>query len=167
MSSIHTAVFELVVFHVRGQNFLELAKNHSVHFMISTLIFSITESCCLCGFFFNAFVFICVKVIRHTRLWWQLQFQANTELLITLFTTKNSILVSAVSSFHFLLVLPSAKCNSLLSPCLCQDIKNADLALFELNRVITLEPNWPEVYEQRAEVRPTLLRSFYYWSSSC
>lgn len=35
-----------------------------------------------------------------------------------------------------------------------QDIKNADLALYELNRVITLEPNWPEVYEQRAEVRP-------------
>eukprot|EP00064_Thunnus_orientalis_P019513 superscaffoldBa00004912_g19635 len=33
-----------------------------------------------------------------------------------------------------------------------QDIKNADLALYELNRVITLEPNWPEVYEQRAEV---------------
>lgn len=39
-------------------------------------------------------------------------------------------------------------------PALCaQDIKNADLALYELNRVITLEPNWPEVYEQRAEVR--------------
>lgn len=35
-----------------------------------------------------------------------------------------------------------------------QDIKNADLALYELNRVITLEPNWPEVYEQRAEVGP-------------
>lgn len=35
-----------------------------------------------------------------------------------------------------------------------QDIKNADLALYELNRVITLEPNWPEVYEQRAEVKP-------------
>ena len=40
----------------------------------------------------------------------------------------------------------------------CQDIKNADLALYELNRVITLEPNWPEVYEQRAEVRPELCR---------
>ncbi|KAG7263197.1 hypothetical protein CRUP_020501 [Coryphaenoides rupestris] len=36
---------------------------------------------------------------------------------------------------------------------LLQDIKNADLALYELSRVITLEPNWPEVYEQRAEVR--------------
>ncbi|KAM9779083.1 tetratricopeptide repeat protein 13 isoform X2 [Syngnathus typhle] len=32
------------------------------------------------------------------------------------------------------------------------DIKNADLALYELTRVITLEPNWPEVYEQRAEI---------------
>lgn len=46
-------------------------------------------------------------------------------------------------------------CQPLLNLCLCaQDIKNADLALYELNRVITLEPNWPEVYEQRAEVRP-------------
>lgn len=36
---------------------------------------------------------------------------------------------------------------------LWKDIKNADLALFELSRVITLEPNRPEVYEQRAEVR--------------
>ena len=40
-----------------------------------------------------------------------------------------------------------------------QDIKNADLALFELSRVITLEPNWPEVYEQRAEVRALSLLS--------
>lgn len=43
-------------------------------------------------------------------------------------------------------------------PALCaQDIKNADVALYELNRVITLEPNWPEVYEQRAEVRTELV----------
>lgn len=41
----------------------------------------------------------------------------------------------------------------------CQDIKNADLALYELNRVITLEPNWPEVYEQRAEVRTAVVRN--------
>ncbi|XP_029705267.1 tetratricopeptide repeat protein 13 isoform X1 [Takifugu rubripes] len=40
-----------------------------------------------------------------------------------------------------------------------QDIKNADLALYELNRVITLEPNWPEVYEQRAEF-PSWCRPF-------
>ncbi|KAJ0026778.1 hypothetical protein NQD34_017778 [Periophthalmus magnuspinnatus] len=39
-----------------------------------------------------------------------------------------------------------------------QDIKNADLALYELNRVITLEPNWPEVYEQRAEILSPLGR---------
>lgn len=46
-------------------------------------------------------------------------------------------------------------CAPLLKPGLCaQDIKNADLALYELNRVIALEPSWPEVYEQRAEVRP-------------
>ncbi|KAM6218331.1 tetratricopeptide repeat protein 13 isoform 7-T7 [Rhynchocyon petersi] len=31
------------------------------------------------------------------------------------------------------------------------DIKNAELALFELSRVITLEPDHPEVFEQRAE----------------
>ncbi|NP_001363441.1 tetratricopeptide repeat protein 13 isoform 8 precursor [Homo sapiens] len=31
------------------------------------------------------------------------------------------------------------------------DIKNAELALFELSRVITLEPDRPEVFEQRAE----------------
>ncbi|PIN97515.1 hypothetical protein AB205_0082480, partial [Aquarana catesbeiana] len=32
-----------------------------------------------------------------------------------------------------------------------QDIKNAELALFELSRVISLEPDHPEVFEQRAE----------------
>ncbi|KAG9484123.1 hypothetical protein GDO78_009828 [Eleutherodactylus coqui] len=32
-----------------------------------------------------------------------------------------------------------------------QDIKNAELALFELSRVISLEPDRPEVFEQRAE----------------
>ncbi|XP_065750153.1 tetratricopeptide repeat protein 13 isoform X7 [Phocoena phocoena] len=31
------------------------------------------------------------------------------------------------------------------------DIKNAELSLFELSRVITLEPDRPEVFEQRAE----------------
>ncbi|XP_051781524.1 tetratricopeptide repeat protein 13 isoform X1 [Erpetoichthys calabaricus] len=39
-----------------------------------------------------------------------------------------------------------------------QDIKNADLALFELSRVITLEPNYPEVFEQRAEILSPLGR---------
>ncbi|KAM8847017.1 tetratricopeptide repeat protein 13 isoform 2-T2 [Synchiropus picturatus] len=39
-----------------------------------------------------------------------------------------------------------------------QDIKNADLALYELNRVVALEPNWPEVYEQRAEILSPLSR---------
>ncbi|XP_048457328.1 tetratricopeptide repeat protein 13 [Rhincodon typus] len=39
-----------------------------------------------------------------------------------------------------------------------QDIKNAELALFELNRVITLEPNAPEVFEQRAEILSPLGR---------
>uniref|UniRef100_A0A3B1J8C5 Tetratricopeptide repeat domain 13 n=1 Tax=Astyanax mexicanus TaxID=7994 RepID=A0A3B1J8C5_ASTMX len=39
-----------------------------------------------------------------------------------------------------------------------QDIKNADLALYELSRVITLEPNRPEVYEQRAEILSPLGR---------
>jgi hypothetical protein len=33
-----------------------------------------------------------------------------------------------------------------------KDIKNAELALFELSRVIALEPDRPEVFEQRAEV---------------
>ncbi|GAB1293800.1 Tetratricopeptide repeat domain 13 [Apodemus speciosus] len=32
------------------------------------------------------------------------------------------------------------------------DIKNAELALFELSRVIALEPDRPEVFEQRAEI---------------
>uniref|UniRef100_W5NFJ0 Tetratricopeptide repeat domain 13 n=1 Tax=Lepisosteus oculatus TaxID=7918 RepID=W5NFJ0_LEPOC len=40
-----------------------------------------------------------------------------------------------------------------------QDIKNADLALYELSRVITLEPNRPEVYEQRAELLETFVIS--------
>ncbi|MCJ8749937.1 hypothetical protein PDJAM_G00193310 [Pangasius djambal] len=39
-----------------------------------------------------------------------------------------------------------------------QDIKNADLALYELSRVIILEPNRPEVYEQRAEILSPLGR---------
>uniref|UniRef100_A0A4W3K2V6 Tetratricopeptide repeat domain 13 n=1 Tax=Callorhinchus milii TaxID=7868 RepID=A0A4W3K2V6_CALMI len=39
-----------------------------------------------------------------------------------------------------------------------QDIKNAELALFELNRVITIEPNAPEVFEQRAEILSPLGR---------
>lgn len=63
--------------------------------------------------------------------------------------------VGAVCLFvHYVLSFMSTKYNC-LSPLVSpyQDIKNADLALYELNRVITLEPNWPEVYEQRAEVK--------------
>lgn len=40
-----------------------------------------------------------------------------------------------------------------------KDIKNAELALYELGRVTALEPNSPEVYEQRAEVRAVTIRS--------
>ncbi|KAM4041518.1 tetratricopeptide repeat protein 13 isoform 1-T1 [Anomaloglossus baeobatrachus] len=39
-----------------------------------------------------------------------------------------------------------------------QDIKNAELALFELSRVISLEPDHPEVFEQRAEILSPLGR---------
>ncbi|KAM5163778.1 LOW QUALITY PROTEIN: tetratricopeptide repeat protein 13 [Mantella aurantiaca] len=39
-----------------------------------------------------------------------------------------------------------------------QDIKNAELALFELSRVISLEPDYPEVFEQRAEILSPLGR---------
>uniref|UniRef100_A0A8D0GC00 Tetratricopeptide repeat domain 13 n=1 Tax=Sphenodon punctatus TaxID=8508 RepID=A0A8D0GC00_SPHPU len=38
------------------------------------------------------------------------------------------------------------------------DIKNAELALFELSRVISLEPDRPEVHEQRAEILSPLGR---------
>nr|XP_033791562.1 tetratricopeptide repeat protein 13 isoform X2 [Geotrypetes seraphini] len=38
------------------------------------------------------------------------------------------------------------------------DIKNAEFALFELNQVINLEPDHPEVYEQRAEILSPLGR---------
>ncbi|XP_065586669.1 tetratricopeptide repeat protein 13 [Cyrtonyx montezumae] len=38
------------------------------------------------------------------------------------------------------------------------DVKNAELALFELSRVITLEPDHPEVFEQRAEILSPLGR---------
>ncbi|XP_047376283.1 tetratricopeptide repeat protein 13 isoform X2 [Sciurus carolinensis] len=38
------------------------------------------------------------------------------------------------------------------------DIKNAELALFELSRVITLEPDRPEVFAQRAEILSPLGR---------
>ncbi|KAM4680580.1 tetratricopeptide repeat protein 13 isoform 4-T4 [Amazona ochrocephala] len=39
-----------------------------------------------------------------------------------------------------------------------QDMKNAELALFELSRVVSLEPDHPEVYEQRAEILSPLGR---------
>ncbi|XP_036992628.1 tetratricopeptide repeat protein 13 isoform X2 [Artibeus jamaicensis] len=38
------------------------------------------------------------------------------------------------------------------------DIKNAELALFELSRVVSLEPDRPEVFEQRAEILSPLGR---------
>ncbi|XP_021504211.1 tetratricopeptide repeat protein 13 isoform X2 [Meriones unguiculatus] len=38
------------------------------------------------------------------------------------------------------------------------DVKNAELALFELSRVIALEPDRPEVFEQRAEILSPLGR---------
>ncbi|XP_025946474.1 tetratricopeptide repeat protein 13 isoform X1 [Apteryx rowi] len=38
------------------------------------------------------------------------------------------------------------------------DMKNAELALFELSRVISLEPDHPEVFEQRAEILSPLGR---------
>ncbi|NXD12753.1 TTC13 protein, partial [Nothocercus nigrocapillus] len=38
------------------------------------------------------------------------------------------------------------------------DMKNAELALFELSRVISLEPDRPEVFEQRAEILSPLGR---------
>uniref|UniRef100_A0A8C3QGU1 Tetratricopeptide repeat domain 13 n=1 Tax=Cyanoderma ruficeps TaxID=181631 RepID=A0A8C3QGU1_9PASS len=38
------------------------------------------------------------------------------------------------------------------------DMKNAELALFELSRVISLEPDHPEVFEQRAEILSALGR---------
>ncbi|OWK63105.1 Tetratricopeptide repeat protein 13 [Lonchura striata] len=38
------------------------------------------------------------------------------------------------------------------------DMKNAELALFELSRVISLEPGHPEVFEQRAEILSPLGR---------
>eukprot|EP00075_Anas_platyrhynchos_P019819 XP_027309072.1 tetratricopeptide repeat protein 13 [Anas platyrhynchos] len=38
------------------------------------------------------------------------------------------------------------------------DVKNAELALFELSRVISLEPDHPEVFEQRAEILSPLGR---------
>ncbi|XP_051024561.1 LOW QUALITY PROTEIN: tetratricopeptide repeat protein 13 [Acomys russatus] len=38
------------------------------------------------------------------------------------------------------------------------DLKNAELALFELSRVIALEPDRPEVFEQRAEILSPLGR---------
>ncbi|XP_068088055.1 tetratricopeptide repeat protein 13 isoform X2 [Hyperolius riggenbachi] len=39
-----------------------------------------------------------------------------------------------------------------------QDLKNAELALFELSRVIAFEPDHPEVFEQRAEILSPLGR---------
>lgn len=60
------------------------------------------------------------------------------------------------TKFIFVCILcPDARFSFLPSPpyLRLKDIKNAELALYELSRVIALEPNSPEVYEQRAEVR--------------
>lgn len=100
--------------------------------------------------------------------WVQIQSATTLQLWKCALQKKSLCLSVSVCGFvpgfvRYILSFMSTKCNrppiplllppipSSVSP--CQDIKNADLALYELNRVITLEPNWPEVYEQRAEVR--------------
>lgn len=42
-------------------------------------------------------------------------------------------------------------------------MKNAELALFEFSRVISLEPDHPEVFEQRAEV--SIFVYSHFWRS--
>lgn len=85
--------------------------------------------------------------------------QAGQQFFFFYFFILKSFVAPLPIFVHYTLRFMSTKCNCpppLLFPFSLsprQDIKNADLALYELNRVITLEPNWPEVYEQRAEVR--------------
>uniref|UniRef100_A0A4W3K4A0 Tetratricopeptide repeat domain 13 n=1 Tax=Callorhinchus milii TaxID=7868 RepID=A0A4W3K4A0_CALMI len=74
----------------------------------------------------------------------------NEELAFGYALIGNGLYDEAVKHFSSLLQVSGNFC--------LQDIKNAELALFELNRVITIEPNAPEVFEQRAEILSPLGR---------
>uniref|UniRef100_A0AAV2K9K9 Tetratricopeptide repeat protein 13 n=1 Tax=Knipowitschia caucasica TaxID=637954 RepID=A0AAV2K9K9_KNICA len=89
---------------------------------------------------------------------------ANEELAIGYVLIGNGLFDEAIKHFSILLQSEPELVSAIYGRGIAygkkslQDIKNADLALYELNRVITLEPTWPEVYEQRAEILSPLGR---------
>lgn len=88
----------------------------------------------------------------------------NEELAIGYVLIGNGLHDEAIKHFSLLLQSDSELISAIYGRGIAygkkslQDIKNADLALYELSRVITLEPNRPEVYEQRAEILSPLGR---------
>ncbi|XP_056620442.1 tetratricopeptide repeat protein 13 isoform X2 [Triplophysa dalaica] len=88
----------------------------------------------------------------------------NEELAIGYVLIRNGLYDEAVKHFSLLLQGDPELVSAIYGRGIAygkkslQDIKNADLALYELSRVISLEPNRPEVYEQRAEILSPLGR---------
>ncbi|XP_062857899.1 tetratricopeptide repeat protein 13 isoform X2 [Trichomycterus rosablanca] len=88
----------------------------------------------------------------------------NEELAIGYVLIGNSLFDEAIKHFSLLLQGDPELVSAMYGRGIAygkkslQDIKNADLALYDLSRVITLEPNRPEVYEQRAEILSPLGR---------
>uniref|UniRef100_A0A9J8CHI9 Tetratricopeptide repeat domain 13 n=1 Tax=Cyprinus carpio carpio TaxID=630221 RepID=A0A9J8CHI9_CYPCA len=81
----------------------------------------------------------------------------NEELAIGYVLIGNGLYDEAIKHFSLLLQVSDVGTEGNLTLSL-KDIKNADLALYELSRVIALEPSRPEVYEQRAEILSPLGR---------
>ncbi|XP_077443430.1 tetratricopeptide repeat protein 13 isoform X1 [Stigmatopora argus] len=88
----------------------------------------------------------------------------NEELAIGYVLIGNGLYDEAIDHFSLLLLRDPELLSAIYGRGIAfgkkshQGRKNADLALFEFTRVITLEPNWPEVYEQRAEILSPLGR---------
>ncbi|KPP73727.1 tetratricopeptide repeat protein 13-like [Scleropages formosus] len=84
-------------------------------------------------------------------------YNTNEELAIGYVLIANGLYDEAIKHFSLLLQADPELISAIYGRGIAygkkslQDIKNADLALYELSRVIALKPSHPEVYEQRAE----------------
>ncbi|KAL4649147.1 tetratricopeptide repeat protein 13 isoform X1 [Arapaima gigas] len=91
-------------------------------------------------------------------------YNTNEELAIGYVLIANGLYDEAIKHFSLLLQSDPELVSAIYGRGIAygkkslQDIKNADLALYELNRVIALKPSHPEVYEQRAEILSPLGR---------
>ncbi|XP_018597890.1 tetratricopeptide repeat protein 13 isoform X2 [Scleropages formosus] len=91
-------------------------------------------------------------------------YNTNEELAIGYVLIANGLYDEAIKHFSLLLQADPELISAIYGRGIAygkkslQDIKNADLALYELSRVIALKPSHPEVYEQRAEILSPLGR---------